>query len=172
MFISAPKKLGRFHRVDFTGYSSNQFSGYRLNGRFLWHWQSIQSVKHGRRNELKFHPGQTHKCTQGSLLYLVVQSMMQVILLSPVLYRRRRRLRRRGWRRCRTTHCTCPFLLMIKVESSQNEEFPQPIVLHSGRDSLGQFHRQRMWPMQMRRAPFSGLLEYLFNGFKEQKTPP
>ena len=25
--------------------------------------------------------------------------------------------------RCRTTHCTCPFLLMIKVESSQNEEF-------------------------------------------------
>ena len=27
------KTLGRFYRVDFTGYPSNQFSRYRLNGR-------------------------------------------------------------------------------------------------------------------------------------------
>jgi hypothetical protein len=27
------KNLGRSYRVDFTGYPSNQFSGYRLNGR-------------------------------------------------------------------------------------------------------------------------------------------
>ena len=32
-YRSLSKKLGKFYRVDFTGYPSNRFSGYRLNGR-------------------------------------------------------------------------------------------------------------------------------------------
>ena len=30
------KNLGRFYGVDFTGYPSNQFSGYRLNRQLFW----------------------------------------------------------------------------------------------------------------------------------------
>ena len=35
---SPEKNLGRFYRVDFTGYPSNQLSGYRLNGRV---WKTV-----------------------------------------------------------------------------------------------------------------------------------
>ena len=30
------KNLGRFYRLDFKGYPSNQLSGYRLNGRMYY----------------------------------------------------------------------------------------------------------------------------------------
>ena len=39
------KNLGRFYRVDFTGYPSNQFSGYRLNGRVIKVWLCSQKFK-------------------------------------------------------------------------------------------------------------------------------
>ena len=43
LFSGCPpeKNLGRFYRVDFTGYPSNQFSGYRLNGQI-----SISHIKY------------------------------------------------------------------------------------------------------------------------------